>query len=125
MVYNDQKIFSSYLIFKLIQESGNEIDREVLKERMKSLRNKFAHENQIIEFDFIRHGENVYSNRFNEIIDFGISANILGEKQGSVIYYLTSPGEEYLQNMPNEFNDVLTHEFTEAASRLIHRILEE
>lgn len=118
----EQDIISSYILFKLIHESG-EIDREKLKKRMKTLRNSFANRNQLIEFDFIQSGENVYSNKLNEIIDFGISADILGEKSGSVIYFLKPGGIEYLEEMSEEFDNILTPEFIKTANSLIHDIL--
>ena len=120
---SEQEIISSYLLFKLIQESG-EIDREKLKANMKILRDHFANRNQLIEFDFITSGKNIYSNRLNEIIDFGISADIVGEKSGSVIYFLKPGGIEYLEEMSEEFNNVLTQDFIQIANELIHDILE-
>jgi hypothetical protein len=121
---NRQEILSSYLLFKLIQQS-TEIDREDLKLRMKNLRNAIAHNDYIIDFDFTQNGDNIYSNKFNEIIDFGLSADILKERKGSVIYSLKQSGQEYIHQMPNEFSEILTPQFIELSNSLIRDVLRD
>ena len=124
---NKDEIISSYLLYKLISHDNCAVERETLKLRMKSLRDKLSNEGQMVSIDFIKNGNSIYSNKLNELLHFGISANIIKEdmrkgKYYSCIYSLSSVGRDYLQNMPKEYKDVLTSDLIKKSGSLIQKI---
>jgi|WetSurMetagenome_2_1015567.scaffolds.fasta_scaffold72629_2 hypothetical protein len=118
---DEQIIKTSWATFYIIKEN-KEIDRENLKKGMKTLSDNEIHP---VVLDFVKRGENIYSNGFNDVINFSISANIISEKRGSVIYFLTKEGKKYFAEMPQKHPDILTPEYIKSTSQIVEQILKE
>lgn len=122
---NNELMRSSYIIFKMLDDIDAPLEQEILKNKIKRARSDLLQRGIIIDFDFIDCGGKLESQRFNEVIEFGISTDIINERPGSVMLEITPSGREFITDMPLDYTHCLDANFIQVANAVIQEIIRE
>ena len=97
------------------------VTREDMKKDIFLLCEKLSEKNIFTSIDFSVSGDELYSNTLNENIGFCISAGLLEERKGSVLYQITDRGKKKIGDRDSFFYEGVSAEVV----KVLDEILEE
>ncbi|MBU4501329.1 MAG: hypothetical protein KKA79_01960 [Nanoarchaeota archaeon] len=93
---------SDTLLLKYL-ERKLKVSREDMKKDILLLCEKLSEKNIFAPIDFSVSGDELYSNTLNEDIGFCMSAGLIEERKGSVIYQITDRGKKKINDRNGAF----------------------